>query len=187
MMERPSVVFDERQIKARIAELGGEIAAHYAGEQLHVVGLLKNCLVFMADLIRAIPLDTVCQVLRVDHGPGGPNELVYPTRLSWTGHHVLLLDDVVDTGVTLAFLLDHVREQRPRSLRVCALIDRRRDRKVEVGVDWAAFRIDGELDRFLVGYGLDYRERYRGLPYIGSLPRPSGPPPDAQLSLGSDK
>jgi hypoxanthine phosphoribosyltransferase len=185
--DRPEVIFAEDRIRTRVAELGAEIAAHYAGEPLYVVGLMKNCLVFMADLIRAIPLDLFCHALPVTQGPKGASEIVYSARLPYEGRHVLLVDDVVDTGVTLSFLLDHIRELGPRSLKTCVLIDKRRERKVEVPVEWAAFVLDEGEQRFLVGYGLDYRERYRGLPYIGGIPRPAPPAGDAQIALESAK
>lgn len=187
MSDRPAVLFAEDRIRARVAELGAEIAAHYVGEPLYVVGLMKNCLVFMADLIRAIPLDLFCHALPVAQGATGANSIVYSAQLPYAGRHVLLVDDVVDTGVTLSFLLDHIRELGPRSLRACVLIDKRRERKVNVAVEWAAFALETGEDRFLVGYGLDYRERYRGLPYIGVIPRPASPAGDAQIALGSEK
>jgi hypoxanthine phosphoribosyltransferase len=183
VIDRPDVLFGEDRIRARVAEIGAEIAAHYAGEPLYVVGLMKNCLVFMADLIRAIPLDLFCHALPVAQGPKGPSEIVYSAQLPYAGRHVLLVDDLIDTGVTLSFLLDHIRELGPRSLKACVLIDKRRERKVDVPVEWAAFAIDASEDRFLVGYGLDYRERFRGLPYIGAIPRPAAPLGDAQIAL----
>jgi hypoxanthine phosphoribosyltransferase len=184
---RPDVLFSEAELRARVAALGVEIAACYPGQPLCVVGLAKNCPVFMADLIRAIPLDLYCLSLHVTHGPSGPWDIMYSAQLPYQGRHVLLVDDVVDTGVTLAFLLDHIRELGPRSLRSCVLIDKRRERKVEVPVDWAAFTLAPGEDRFLVGYGLDFQERFRGLPYIGAIPRRSSPGGDAQVALGSEK
>ncbi|HET7294813.1 MAG TPA: hypoxanthine phosphoribosyltransferase [Vicinamibacteria bacterium] len=170
-------LFSAEQIKQRVAELGAEITAAFDGHDLSVVTLLKSGMVFMADLIRQIPLDTTCHFLRVastrDEG-AVRTDIVYSTEIRYGGRHVLIVDDIVDTGITLAFLLDHIRLQKPSSLKVCALIDKPGERKTDVHPDWAAFTIaEPEADRFLVGYGLDYAERYRGLPYIGTIPRPA--------------
>jgi hypoxanthine phosphoribosyltransferase len=145
-----------------------------------VIGVMKSCLVFMADLIRAMPVEVSCHFLRVtslrEEGPGAlRTDIVYSTETPYEGRDILLLDDIVDTGITLSFLLDHIRERKPQSLKVCCLIDKRGERKVDVHPDWAAFTLQEPYDRFIVGYGLDYAENYRGLPYLGTIPFP-GPP-----------
>jgi hypoxanthine phosphoribosyltransferase len=176
---RPAVLFSEDEIQKRIAEVGGEIGRAFAGSEVCVVGLMKSCLVFMADLIRAIPRELSVHLLRVQaqDEAGGPGVL-FSMPIPYEGRDILLLDDIIDTGVTLSYLLGHIREHHPRSLRVCALIDKPRERKVDVHADWALFRLDeAPADRFLVGYGLDYNERYRGLPYIGTIPRESADGP----------
>lgn len=184
MSEKPTTLFSEEQIRARVDALAAEITRSYAGESFAVVGLMKNCLVFMADLIRALPLDTSLHAVRVSRaGAAGRAEIVYSAEVPYEGRHILLLDDIVDTGVTLSFLLDHIREHHPKSLRVCALIDKTHDRKVEVEVDWAAFTLPDPVDHFIVGYGLDYKERYRGLPYIGTIARPAPPPAGGSLNM----
>ena len=110
--------------------------------------------------------------------------MVHAARALVCDRHILLLDDIIDTGITLNFLLDHIRERRPRSLKVAALIDKPADRKIEVQVDWAAFTLKEPVgERFLVGYGLDYAERYRGLPYIGTIPRPDKPGEGRTISI----
>jgi hypoxanthine phosphoribosyltransferase len=175
-MDKPDVLFTPEQIAARIRQVGAEVGRDFAGKEICVVGLIKSCMIFMADLVRAIPLDMSCHFLRVSSlrdGASTRTDIVYSTEIAYEDRHILLLDDIIDTGITLNFLLDHIRERRPRSLRVAALIDKPGDRKIEVQVDWAAFTLkDSMADRFLVGYGLDYGERYRGLPYIGTIPRP---------------
>jgi hypoxanthine phosphoribosyltransferase len=177
-VEKPTVLFGAEQIARRVAEVGAEIAREYEGRDLHVVGLMKSCLVLVADLIRAVPRDVTLHLLRVssprERGTGDrQTEIVYSTAASYEGKDVLVVDDIVDTGITLSFLLDRIREQRPRSLKVCALIDRPGERKVEVRTDWALFTLEGpKVDEFLVGYGLDYEESYRGLPYLGIIHRP---------------
>lgn len=181
-MTAPALLFDQDQIAVRMREIGGEVARDMAGREICVIGLIKGCMMFMADLVRAIPLELTCHFLRVstfrEEDSEGPvrTDIVYTTETAFEGRHILLLDDVVDTGITLNFLLDHIRERQPGSLKVCALIDKPADRKIEVQIDWAAFTMREPMgDRFLVGYGLDHGERYRGLPYIGTIPRPAPP------------
>jgi hypoxanthine phosphoribosyltransferase len=181
----PTVLYSQEQVAARLRELGSEIGREFEGREVCVIGLIKSCMVFMADLVRVLPLDLTCHFLRVsslrEEGTAGMvTDIVFSTEIAYEGRHILLLDDVVDTGITLSFLLDHIRERGPASLKVCALVDKPADRKVEVQVDWAAFTLkEPGGDRFLVGYGLDYAEHYRGLPYIGTIPRP-GPPAEGR-------
>ena len=190
-MQKPDVLFSEEQIRARIREIGGLVGAEFAGRKLAVIGLMKSCLVFMADLIRAIPLDLSCHTLRVQSGreesKGSSRiEIVYSATIPYEGRDILLLDDIVDTGITLNFLLDHIKEKKPRSLKVCALIDKPGERKIEVHPDWSAFTLaKAPADRFLVGYGLDYAESYRGLPYIGTVPRSVPAAEERKITLAS--
>jgi hypoxanthine phosphoribosyltransferase len=183
--DRPPVLYSEEQIAARLQEVGGHIGREFHDREVCVIGLIKSCMVFMADLVRVLPLDLTCHFLRVsslrEEGALGSvrTDIVFSTEIAYEGRHILLLDDVVDTGITLNFLLDHIRERQPQSLKVCALVDKPGERKVEVQVDWAAFTLKEPSDRFLVGYGLDYAEHYRGLPYIGTIPRP-GPPAEGR-------
>jgi hypoxanthine phosphoribosyltransferase len=178
MTPQADVFFDAEQIRRRIEALGAEIARGYDGEAVCVVGLMKSCLVFMADLIRALPLDLSCYFLQAasfrEIAAGEDRtDIIYSSDIPYEGLNILLLDDIVDTGITLSFLLDHIRDHNPRSLKVCVLVDRPGERKVEIHPDWAAFTIDQPLDRFIVGYGLDFDERYRGLPYLGTIPLPA--------------
>lgn len=180
MREKPTVLFTEEQVRKRVAEIGAEITRSFEGREICVVGLMKSCLVFMADLIRTVPLDMTCHFLRAsslrEQGAGpARTDIVYSAEIPYEGKDILLINDIVDTGITLNFLLDHIREHNPASLKVCALIDKPGDRKIDVHPDWVAFMIDQQMDRFLVGYGLDYGEYYRGLPYIGTIPRPAPP------------
>jgi len=180
-----SVLFTEEQIARRVAELGAEITGAFAGHRLSVLGLMKGSLVFMADLIRRIPLDLTVHLVRVttqrEQAAGRVlTEIAFSTPASLEGRDVLLLDDIVDTGITLSYLLAHIHEHAPASLRVCALVDKPESRKIDVHPDWTAFPVHEPMaDRFLVGYGLDWMERFRGLPFIGTIPRPrhtEGPP-----------
>jgi hypoxanthine phosphoribosyltransferase len=176
---RPVVLYSQDEIARRIASVGAEIGAAFGETEVCVVGLMKSCLVFMADLIRAIPRDLSVHLLKVYSQPEADveparSEFLYSMPIPYEGRDILLLDDIIDTGITLSYLLDHIRDHRPRSLRVCALIDKPRERKIDVHPDWSLFRLeDPTPDRFLVGYGLDYGESYRGLPYIGTIPRQS--------------
>ena len=177
-MEKPDVLFSEEQIRRRVAELGAEITKAYAGQPLSVVGMMKSGLVFMADLIRRIPLDLTVHLVRVtsqvEQAAGRVlTEIVYSTSVPLEGKDVLLVDDIVDTGITLSYLMAHIHEHGPASLRVCALVDKPEARKIDVHPDWTAFPVHEPLaDRFLVGYGLDWMEHFRGLPFIGTIPRP---------------
>jgi hypoxanthine phosphoribosyltransferase len=178
LKDQVSVLFTEAQIAERVAALGAEIAAGYAGRQVCVLGLMKGSLVFLADLIRRLPLDLSVHLVRVttqrEQAAGRViTEIVFSTSVPLEGKDVLLLDDIVDTGITLSYLLAHIHEHGPASLRVCALVDKPEARKIDVHPDWTAFSVHEPLaDRFLVGYGLDWKERFRGLPFIGTIPRP---------------
>jgi hypoxanthine phosphoribosyltransferase len=177
MRERVTVLFPEEQIARRVAELGEEIARAFAGRELCVLGVMKGSLVFMADLVRRIPLDLTVHMVRTtsqrEQSAGRIlTEIVYSTSVPLEGRDVLLVDDIVDTGITLSYLLAHIHEHGPSSLRVCALVDKPEARKIDVHPDWTAFPLHEPLaDRFLVGYGLDWMERFRGLPFIGTIPR----------------
>jgi hypoxanthine phosphoribosyltransferase len=174
----PTPLFTAEDIAARIHAMGQQIGQTYAGEELVVLCLLKNSLVFMADLMRAIPIPFRSYTLRVVHvseTPGGPTALqvLYGSAVPVEGQHVLIVDDVVDTGVTLAYVRDHLAARQPKSLRMAVLIDRTAPRKIQLVPEWSAFRIETEHDdRFLVGYGLDHADYYRGLPYVGVLNQP---------------
>jgi hypoxanthine phosphoribosyltransferase len=188
----PDVLFNEDQIRTRVREIGREVTQAFSGKQVCVVGLMKSCLLFMADLVRNVPLDMSCHFLSAtslrDEGHGSVRtDIVYSAEVPYAGRDILLLADIVDTGITLNYLLDHIREQRPASLRVAAIIDKPGTRKIDVHPDWALFTLDAPLDRFLVGYGLDYRESYRGLPFIGTIPRPAPAPEDRTVAPAAER
>ena len=179
MRDQVSVLFTEEQIARRVAELGEEITRSFGSREICVLGLMKGSLVFMSDLIRRIPLELTVHLVRVtsqrEQAAGRVlTEIVYSTSVPLEGKHVLLVDDIVDTGITLSYLLAHIHEHAPASLRVCALVDKPEARKIDVHPDWTAFPLHEPMaDRFLVGYGLDWMERFRGLPFIGTIPRPA--------------
>jgi hypoxanthine phosphoribosyltransferase len=178
MKDDVAVLYPADVIAARVVELGAEIGTAFAGREISVLGLMKGSLVFMADLIRHLPPDLTVHLVRVtshrEQAAGRVmTEIVYATAVPLEGKDVLLLDDIVDTGITLSYLLGHIHEHAPRSVRVCALVDKPQARKIGVHPDWSAFTLREPMaDRFLVGYGLDWMERFRGLPYIGTIPRP---------------
>jgi hypoxanthine phosphoribosyltransferase len=182
MKPDPDILFPPDAIARRIAAIGAEIGSTYEGKELCVVGIMKSCLVLMADLIRQIPTPTTCHFLRstsVREESAGSmrTDIVYSAEIPYEGRHILLLEGVVDTGITLNFLVDHIRERQPASFRVCALVDKPRDRKINVHPDWAAFTIEDQVpdDRFIVGYGLDWKDDFRGLPHLATIPRPALP------------
>ncbi len=177
MREEVEVLYPETEIARRVADLGQEIGREFAGRELCVLGLMKGSIVFMADLVRRIPLDLTMHLVRVTshHEQTATRvmtEIAYSTAVPLEGRHVLVVADIVDTGITLSYLLGHIHELGPRSLRVCTLIDKPHARKIDVHPDWSAFSLHEPLaGRFLVGYGLDWMERYRALPFIGTIPR----------------
>ena len=171
----PTPLFSAEEIATRVSAIGRQIGSTYEGEELVVVGLLKNSLVFMADLMRAIPIpfrSYTLRVVNVSETRGGPAavQVLYGTGVPVEGQHVLIVDDVVDTGVTLSYVRDQIAARQPKSLRIAVLVDRTAPRKTQLIPEWSAFRIETDNDkRFLVGYGLDHRDHHRGLPYVGVL------------------
>ncbi len=179
----PSVLFTPERIQERVGELGAEICAVYpAGRELHLLSVLKGGVIFVADLMRAITRPVTVDFVRLaSYGsgtrPAGPPRLTKDLDDDVRGRDVLIVEDMVDTGRTLVRLIHLVRARGPRSLRTVALMDKPSRREVEVGVDHVGFTIP---DRFVVGYGLDYGERYRNLPYIGVLDAAVGAPAAAR-------
>jgi len=172
MTER-RVVFSREELARRVAELGEQLTAAYAGRQLVVVGILNGAFVFMADLVRAIDLPLELDFMRIaSYGnatvSSGELRFTKDVEISLADKDVLLVEDIVDTGQTLACLKRIMVGHQPRSVKVCALIDKRERREVEIAVDYAGFVVE---EGFLVGYGLDCAEQYRNLPGIYHLSR----------------
>ena len=160
-----------QEIEARVAQLGAQISADYAGKDVLVVGILKGAFVFCADLIRQMDLPVQMDFMAVSsYGAStessGVIRIVKDLEASVEGRHVLLVEDIVDSGLTLRYLREYMERQNPASLRICVLLDKPTRRKTEVKVDYTGFTIP---DEFIVGYGIDYAERYRNLPYIGMI------------------
>ena len=169
------VLISEADVRARVQALGAEIARDYAGRELTVLSVLKGASIFTADLVRAIPLPLMLEFLGVasygaDTRSSGEVRITSDTLTPLHGRDVLVVEDIVDTGLTLRFLLQTLRARGCRSARVCALLDKPTRRVVpDVAVDYRGFVVD---DRFLVGYGLDHAERFRNLPFVGVLEEP---------------
>lgn len=158
-------------IQQRVQELGQQITEEYRGKQLVLLGVLNGAFIFAADLCRAIDLDLEIDFIRVtSYGTAtvssGTIRLIKEPGIELAGKEVLLVEDIVDTGTTMAWLRDHFRTSQAQSVRICALIDKKERRTVPVDVDYVGFALDRG---FLVGYGLDYAERYRNLNAIYSL------------------
>ncbi len=165
-----STMLDAGQIAARVRELGAQIATDYTDRRLVLVSVLKGSFVFTADLARAIDIPSVrIEFLGVrSYGEGTSSSGVVQITQDLTrpieGEDVLIVEDIVDTGLTIAHLLELFRTRHPASLKVCALLHKPARTKVEVPIHYLGFTIE---DRFVVGYGLDWAERYRNLPFIG--------------------
>ncbi len=164
------VLIDAEQISNRIGELGAQITADYAGcEELCMVGILKGSFIFFADLARQIDLKVRCEFIGVSsYGEGqqssGAVQLTSDLTSPIEGCDTLIIEDIVDTGLTLQYLRENFATRRPKTLRTASLLDKPGNREVEVGVDYAGFSIP---NHFVVGYGLDLANHYRNLPYIG--------------------
>lgn len=166
------VLISEELIRAKVAELGARLSADYAGRELTLVSVLKGSLPFMADLMRAMRIPLRIDLMEVSSYGGATTETSGLVRIlkdlsaSIEGRDVLIVEDIIDTGLTLNYLLRYLRGKNPRSLHICALLDKPARRLVDIDITYRGFTIP---DRFVVGYGLDYGELYRNLPYIGVL------------------
>jgi len=165
------VIFDQPAIQKRLDEMAAKITADYSGRELTVIAILTGSLMFMSDLLRRIPLSLKLDCLSVVsyHGKTQTSGDVIFKQLAVpdvAGEDVLILDDILDTGYTLAAVRKKLETAKPRSIRICVLLSKRKQRARDVGADYIGFEID---DEFVVGYGLDFMERYRNLPYVGVL------------------
>ncbi len=166
--ERVEVLIPEDRLRARVDEIGREITRDLAGEPIVLVGVLKGALVFLADLMRAIDLPLTLDFVGLSSYVGtqtaGKVQVTSDLTRPITGKHVVLVEDIVDTGLTMTWLLARLSERRPASVSVCALLVKPSRARVEVPVRWRGFDI---ADEFVVGYGLDHQGRMRNLPYVG--------------------
>jgi hypoxanthine phosphoribosyltransferase len=169
---KPRVLIDEPELRRRVDELARRLSADYAGaEALLAVGVLRGAFIFMADLVRRIDVPVQIDFVAVSSYRGaatapGAAQLLLDTRASLHGRHVLIVEDIVDTGHTLAFLRQVMSERQPASLRCCSLLRKRDRHEVDVPVEYSGFDIP---DVWVVGYGLDHSERFRSLPYVARI------------------
>ena len=165
------IIFSEEELKAIVSRIGREVSEDYKDKNLLLVSVLKGSLPFMADLMRAITIPCEIDFMSVSsYGNGtsssGSVQIIKDLDNPLDGKDVLVVEDILDSGVTLSYLMKHLQAKRPRSIRLCTLLDKPERRKVPVQVDYIGSRVE---DLFIVGYGLDYAQKYRNLPFIGSL------------------
>ena len=165
------ILITREEIAARVTELGEEISRDYDGKDPLLVGVLKGAVVFLADLMRAVEIPLACDFIAVSsYGvssrSSGVVKITADLSQSIVGRHVLLVEDIIDTGRTVAYLRRNIETRQPASLRICALLDKLERREVEVALDYVGFTIPNE---FVVGYGLDYGGLYRNLSHIAAL------------------
>ena len=165
------VLITEEEIKARIAELGEELSREYADKNPVVVGVLKGVVVFYADMIRQMKVPCQLDFMWITSYQGtesGRMNVRQDLSNDIKGRHVLILEDIFDTGNSLSFTVDLLRQREPASLKICTLLDKpeRRNPAVTLKADWVGFTVPNE---FVVGYGLDFNEKYRNLPFVGVL------------------
>lgn len=171
MANKIETLISEEKLAARVAELGKQIEKDYQGKDLVCVGLLKGSVVFMTDLIKTINLDLKIDFMKVSsYGDGtdstGIVKILKDVDEEVTGKDVLLIEDIVDTGLTLANVKEFMWKKKPNSIKICTLLDKPSRRKADVKAEYVGFEIP---DAFVIGYGLDYAEHYRNLPFVGVL------------------
>jgi hypoxanthine phosphoribosyltransferase len=164
------VMIDQATLDQRVRELGAEITRDYAGKPLTVVGILKGSVFFATDLAKAIDLPITVEFLGVSSYVGtettGEVRITSDFTKPMAGKHLLIVEDIIDTGLTMKFLLENLQARHPASLKICALLEKPARARAKVNIDYKGFVID---DKFVVGYGLDYDEKFRNLPFIGVM------------------
>ena len=165
------ILISESQLQQRISELGQQLSRDYAGKNPIFLGILKGVILFFADMIRATPIPCQMDLMAVSsYGSGtessGTVVMKKDVGLDLAGRHVVILEDIIDTGLTLKYVIAHLQAMQPASLKICTLLDKPARRTVCLQADYVGFTIPNE---FVVGYGLDYDDYYRNLPYIGVL------------------
>jgi hypoxanthine phosphoribosyltransferase len=165
------ILIDSDALRARIAELGEEISAAYEGKDLLLIGVLKGAVFFMADLMRHLTVPCEVDFMAISSygaatDSSGVVRILKDLDINIEGRNVLVVEDIIDSGLTLSYLMRNLESREPASLDVCALMTKPERRKIDVPVRWIGFEIP---NRFVIGYGLDFAERYRNLPYVGVL------------------
>ena len=167
------ILVTEQQLQQKVQELGAAISRDYAGKDLLLVAILKGSVVFMADLMRAVTIPCNIDFMVVSSYGKGTNtsglvKIVKDLDQDLNGKHVLIVEDILDTGVTLSNLVPMLKMRNPASVKICTILDKPSRRKADIEADYRGYQIP---DEFAVGYGLDYAENYRNLPYVGVLKR----------------
>ena len=164
------ILISEEEIERHVAEVGRQISEDYAGKDPIFVGVLKGCFIFMADLMRHVTIDCSMDFMAVSSYKGtnstGAVKINKDLSEDIGGRHIILVEDILDSGVTLNYLKNYLQVREPASIAVATLMDKPARRKADIYADYSCFEVP---DAFVVGYGLDYNERYRNLPYIGIL------------------
>ncbi len=170
MAEKISVLISEEEVDKRIRELGEQISRDYEGEEVHLVSILKGGVFITVDLAKRITVPTSLDFMDVSSYSGtnstGVVKIVKDLDHPIEGKNVIVVEDIIDTGRTLSYLLTLLQDRKPKSLRLCTLLDKPDRRVTEVTADYTGFVVP---DKFIVGYGLDYDQKYRNLPYVGVL------------------
>ncbi len=169
MSERISILLSEEEVDKRINEIGKQISKDYAGKEIHLICVLKGGVFFMCELAKRIDAPVSMDFMAIssygaDTKSSGIIKIIKDLDESIKGKDVLVVEDIVDSGRTLSYLLEMLKDRKPNSLKLCTLLDKPDRRVVDVHVDYTGFQIP---DEFVVGYGLDYAQKYRNLPYIG--------------------
>ena len=162
-------MLSEEELAKCVSDLGRQITEDYQGQDLHVIGVLNGCFVFMADLVREIDLDMTIDFLGLSsYGDStkssGVVRMTQDLSMPIEGKDVLVVEDIVDTGLTMSYLLENMQTRHPNSLSVCTLLYKPENLEADVPIDYKGFTVP---DKFVIGYGLDYAQYYRNLPYIG--------------------
>jgi hypoxanthine phosphoribosyltransferase len=165
------VLIEADALRARVAELGEEISAYYEGRDLLLIGVLKGAVFFMADLMRHLTVPCEVDFMAISSygaqtDSSGVVRILKDLDINIEGRNVLVVEDIIDSGLTLSYLMRNLESREPASLEVCALLTKPGRREIDVPVRWIGFEIP---NRFVIGYGLDFAERYRNLPYVGVL------------------
>jgi hypoxanthine phosphoribosyltransferase len=165
------VLIEEDRLQARIRELGAELSSDYAGRELLLVGVLKGAVFFMADLMRSLTVGCEIDFMAISSygastDSSGVVRILKDLDLNIEGRHVLVVEDIIDSGLTLSYLLRNLESREPASLEICALLTKPERREIDIPVKYVGFEIP---NKFVIGYGLDFAERYRNLPYVGVL------------------
>ena len=165
------ILLTGEEVQAHVAELGAQLAADYEGRDPVLVSVLKGSIIFLADLVRAMPIPLSIDLMEVSsYGAStessGQVRILKDLSSSITGREVIVVEDIIDTGLTLNYLLRYLHDKGPASIRICCLLDKPARRLAPIEIDYRGFTIP---DRFVIGYGLDYGEHYRNLPYVGVL------------------